>query len=64
MPAWVSTQNFAFAGYLQDNWRVTDRLTLNLGVRYDMETPRTERYNRQSYMDLDIAFTSQGARHA
>jgi hypothetical protein len=54
MPAWVSTQNFAFAGYLQDNWRVTDRLTLNLGVRYEIETPRTERYNRQSYLDLNM----------
>jgi hypothetical protein len=54
MPAFVSTQNLAFAGYLQDNWRVTDRLTLNLGVRYDIETPRTERYNRQSYFDPDM----------
>ncbi len=55
MPAWVSTQNLAFTGYLQDNWRITDRLTLNLGGRYDIETPRTERYNRQSFIDLDMA---------
>ncbi|MCC7153975.1 MAG: TonB-dependent receptor [Bryobacterales bacterium] len=54
MPAWVSTQNFAFSGFLQDNWRVSDRFTLNLGVRYDIETPRTERYNRQSFIDLDM----------
>ena len=26
------------AGWLQDNWAVTSRLTLNLGVRYDLET--------------------------
>jgi hypothetical protein len=55
MPAWVSTQSFAYAGYLQENWRITDRLTLNLGLRFDIETPRTERFNRQSYVDLDIA---------
>ena len=27
-----------FAVYMQDDWRVTDRLTLNLGVRYDLNT--------------------------
>jgi hypothetical protein len=53
IPAWVSTQNFAVAGYLQDNWRVNGRLTLNLGLRWDFETPRTERFNRQSFVDLD-----------
>jgi hypothetical protein len=55
IPAWVSTQNFAYSTYFQDNWRVTDRLTLNLGLRYELETPRTERFNRQSYVDLGIA---------
>jgi outer membrane receptor protein involved in Fe transport len=27
-----------FAAYFQDDWRVTDRLTLNLGIRYDLNT--------------------------
>ncbi|HEY0875139.1 MAG TPA: TonB-dependent receptor [Vicinamibacterales bacterium] len=27
-----------FAVYFQDDWRVTDRLTLNLGIRYDLNT--------------------------
>ena len=31
--------------------KVTDKLTLNLGLRYDLETPRTERYNRMSYVN-------------
>ncbi|MDQ1472674.1 MAG: hypothetical protein QOJ99_4154, partial [Bryobacterales bacterium] len=47
----VTTKNFAYAWYFQDNWRVTDRLTLNLGVRYELTLPRTERYNRMSYVD-------------
>ncbi len=34
-----------YAGYVQDDIRVTSKLTLNLGVRWDMETPLTERYN-------------------
>ena len=44
----VTTQNYAHAWYFQDNWRVTNRLTVNLGLRYELTLPRTERYNRQS----------------
>jgi hypothetical protein len=32
--------------YFQDDWRVTKKLTVNLGLRWDVETPVTERYNR------------------
>lgn len=42
----VSIINKFFGFYLQDDFRVTRRLTLNLGVRYEYETPRTERFNR------------------
>jgi hypothetical protein len=34
--------------FVQDDWKITPRLTLNLGVRYELETPFHERYNRQS----------------
>jgi hypothetical protein len=47
----VTTRNFAHAWYFQDNWRVSDRLTLNLGLRYELTLPRTERYNRMSWVD-------------
>jgi hypothetical protein len=37
-----------WAGYVQDDWKLTPKLTLNLGFRYDYETPTRERYNRQN----------------
>lgn len=35
-----------FSVFAQDNWRVTPRLTLNLGLRYERYGAETERYNR------------------
>ncbi len=52
VPNFVSTQNFQFGGFVQDNYRVTPKLTLNLGIRYDVTLPRTERFNRQNSLDL------------
>ncbi len=40
-----------FGGYVQDQWRVTPRLTVNLGLRYENQRPATERYNRLMYFD-------------
>ena len=37
--------------YVQDNWRVTRRLTLNLGLRDDLVTPWKERHNRLAVFD-------------
>jgi hypothetical protein len=37
--------SYYVGSFLQDDWRVTDHLTLNLGVRYDIDTPFREKNN-------------------
>lgn len=41
--------------FLDDTWRVNNRLTLNYGLRYDIQAPPYEVYNRWSNFNLDTA---------
>ncbi len=56
--AQISTTNFisstkqAYAAYFMDNWKVTPKLTLNLGARYELFSPIGEQFGRQSNFDF------------
>lgn len=54
VPNFVSSQNFQWGGFVQDNWKLTRNFTLNLGLRYDVSLPRTERYNRMNSVDPNV----------
>lgn len=44
-PEYAFQQKY-IAPFAQDDWRLTPKLTLNLGIRWDYESPYTERHNR------------------
>jgi carboxypeptidase family protein len=44
----IGQQFYYVGGYVQDDWRVTDKLVLNLGVRYDINLPPTGLNDRWS----------------
>ncbi len=49
-----ATENFQYAGFAQDNFKVTPKLTLNIGFRYEVSLPRTERHNRTNWFDPNV----------
>src|SRR6266404_5662695 len=64
---WEQWSNI-YGAYVQDTWRFNDRLTLNLGLRYEAHTPWVETNNQQVNYDLStqqIVFAGQnGASRA
>lgn len=48
---WEQSSNI-FAGYVQDTWRFSDRLTFNVGLRYEAHTPWVETKDQQVNYDL------------
>ena len=54
IPNSVASQNFEAGGFVQDNWKKSDKLTLNLGLRYEVVLPRTDRHNELNSLDPNV----------
>ena len=46
VPASYAEQSTATGLYIHDDWKLSPRLSVNVGLRYEIESPITERYNR------------------
>ena len=55
-----ATTNYQYGFFAQDNWKVNPKLTLNLGLRYDVTLPRTDRHNRQNWFDPNVTSPLNG----
>lgn len=50
-----------FGAFIQDDWRINSRLTLNLGLRWDTESGTAESHDRLSYFDPNFATRLPGS---
>jgi hypothetical protein len=48
---YVASAAKAYSWFINDDWRVTRRLTVNIGLRYELDIPRVERFNREASFD-------------
>ena len=54
VPALAMTSKY-YGIYVQDSWKATAKLTINWGLRYEYEAPRTDRFNQLTNFDFKAA---------
>src|ERR1700731_781257 len=51
VPAFTAGKQAYRAFYFSDTWHIVDKLTMNLGLRYELQGPWSERFSRLTYFD-------------
>ena len=57
--SYEKVHNWYAGGYFQDDWKVTPRLTMNLGIRYDFNSPLYVEGNRMTNWNFNAPFPLQ-----
>lgn len=61
-PLNVASHRPYYAFFVQEDWKLSQKVTLNLGLRYDLELPPYEQYGRASLFDLSTPNPAAGNR--
>lgn len=64
LAAGTEYRKWLYAAYLQDDWHVNERLTLNFGLRYDYMRQPYEKHNGYSNFDINVTNPTNGFKGA
>jgi TonB dependent receptor len=56
----LETISYGYGMFFQDDWRITPRIMLNLGLRYNYKTPLHDIHNHLGNFDPNLGMVQQG----
>lgn len=59
---WRGARYRDYSAFIQDDWTASSRLSVNLGIRYDLFGPSTEAFDRMSFMNPNMPNPAAGGR--
>ncbi len=62
VPSFSDYRRPYFAPWVNDDWKITDKLTLSFGFRFDLQFPRTERHDQFSSFEPTLPNPAAGGR--
>ncbi len=69
-PVNVQLRTYNMSVFAQDDWKINNKLTLNLGLRYEISPPWLEKHNKMGIFDIDthpgqatLVYATNGSRY-